>query len=260
MIFAIAFDDAYKPMGKSIINAINYYHENPRILLFTTSYNNLKSYKNIEVINFRKYKEFKYLEWHPLIWAKIYAFSLDIQDVIVFLDVDCIMFRDVKELVHKYLDSGKAIGASQDDDSFSSQFKKNIFSSYNKFKAFNAGALIFKPDKEIYKDLILLTKKYNEITKFPEQAILNLWCAYNNEWQDLESSFMCLPFDSEVLNIEKSFVLHFFTPRPDFMGNIKRQDEKTLGEKIRIFETINKEKYPLKKIKEQYMKQKMGNY
>jgi hypothetical protein len=68
------------------------------------------------------------------------------------------------------------------------------------------------------------------------------------------SNFMALPFNEDVFNLSEVFSIHFFTPRPEIMGNVIRNGEKTLDEQIRTFEIRFGREYPLNEIVLQYKK------
>jgi lipopolysaccharide biosynthesis glycosyltransferase len=250
-------------MARSLINTINKFHNFPNIIICSDEKNIVSFFPNSN-IEFRQFsnKGFNFSYWHPLIWAKLDAFNISTKETIVILDTDIIMYKSLTDCVGKFNKSDKLIGASEDDDCFDTQFTTtNLFKDlrlvyHSDQKALNAGAMLIKPDKSIYKELLTLAKKYDTYAKFPEQAILNMFCTRNNCWLNLGDEFMLLPFSNKIKEVEKlSCLLHFITPRPNFMCDIvQRTNEQSLAQKINSFENLNKYKYPLEKIKSDFEK------
>src|ERR1700733_14634008 len=157
MTFVLAFDEAYIRMGKAVINAIHHYHDSPSIFLYTTykvhpCFLELAStYPNLEIIPFKN-RGYHFGDWHPLIWAKIEAFGLDVKGPIIFLDADMIIYKNLEPFVNNFSASGRLIGASTDFAPLVKQFNSGLdFRQYfygHLFKdraylpapAFNAGA------------------------------------------------------------------------------------------------------------------------
>lgn len=271
MVFIIACDKHYSKMAQAVINSLNYYHDNCRIIVYSTDSDsdeilNLKNgHNNIRIIPFNDLG-YHYGEWHPLIWAKIEAFNLDIDEPVMFLDVDVIIYRSLSDFFDCFEKSAKIIGASRDFAPFVKQFNgsfdfcqfffNNFFqdSSYLTAPAFNAGAIIFRPNKNVYKELKILSENLHHFTFYPEQAILNYYCFINDGWMEIED-LSILPFSSRVLNRNNDIgMLHFFTPRPDCMMNpIIRSGEPTLADVVSLFEKFHKTNYPLAEIEQEYL-------
>jgi alpha-N-acetylglucosamine transferase len=271
MVFAMAFDSYYSTMGRSVINALNFYHNNPSIFIYTPFPKHEllarveADYPNVRLIPAPQ-NTFHYGEWHPLIWSKIEVFNLPIDDCVVFLDADVIVYNNLQKYCDRFLKSGKAIGASADFAPFIKQFNsgfdfhqfffKRIFTNdaYLSATAFNAGALIVRPDSRIYQELIRLAHDFHKLTFYPEQAILNLYCFLNDGWEDLED-FSIMPFSSSLVgNFRGCGVLHFFTPRPAFMLEpIERSGEPTLNDMTNWFEAVHGTSFPLRQIEKDYL-------
>jgi lipopolysaccharide biosynthesis glycosyltransferase len=250
-------------MARSLINSINKYHNSPNIIICSDEKDILSFFlgNNIEFIEFHN-NDLHFSYWHPLIWAKLDAFNISTKETVAILDVDIVMYKSLTKYVNRFEESGQIIGASEDDDNFESQFITEVLcgglklNCHSDQKALNAGAMLIKPDRNIYKELINLARKYDKYARFPEQAILNMFCIKNNCWFDLGDEFMLLPFSNKVKDVEKvSCLLHFITPRPSFMCDfVQRPNEESLLEKISLFEIRNGYKYPLKKIKNDFEK------
>ena len=271
MVFALAFDEKYSQMAAAVINALNFYHNTPTIIAFSDdvtspSATRLSSlHKNLSFIPFKKYA-LHYGEWHPLIWAKIEAFRLPVNDCVVFLDADVIIYNNLSRFRDDFLASGKVIAASRDFAPFVKQFNsgfdfrqfffQHYFANDEHLNAvaFNAGALIFKPDHIVYSELIALSKRHHDITFYPEQAILNLFAKLCDGWLE-QPDLNVMPFSPRVLEPQPSFgLLHFFTPRPPLMlPAIVRQGEPTLGEMTAWFGSRFKTPYPLEKLERDFL-------
>jgi lipopolysaccharide biosynthesis glycosyltransferase len=271
MVFALAFDERYSQMAVAVINALNFYHNTPTIVVFSddvtgSSATRIRSvHKNVTFIPFERYA-LHYGEWHPLIWAKIEAFRLPVNDCVMFLDADVIIYNNLSRFEDEFLASGKIIGASRDFAPLVKQFNsgfdfrqfffRHYFANdeYLHAAAFNAGALIFRPDSSAYSELITLGKRHHEITFYPEQAILNLFARLCDGWLELPD-LSVMPFSSRVLEVQPSFgLLHFFTPRPNVMlPAIARQGEPTLDDMRAWFENRFSTPYPLEKLERDFL-------
>lgn len=241
MYFVIAFSEKYTRCAQGLINAINHYHD-AEIIAYVDDIDNeavrsiARSYANLHLIEFVP-NEWSYGNWHPLIWSKIDAFSLDISEPCVFLDVDILMYKPLDSYLERYQRSGKIIGGAMDDDSLADQFKgawgTQLLGKTDSGSAFNAGAMIFTPNRSSFEDLRELAEKNHEKVAFPEQAILNLWALQNGGWLDLGHEFMALPFSEKVIGSEEYALLHFFTPRPEFMTKHgEREGESSFSEAL----------------------------
>jgi hypothetical protein len=269
MIFAMAFDAYYAGMGSAVIHALNFYHGHPTILLYTDDPQSLRGlaskHRNVEVIPFVD-SGFHHGEWHPLIWAKLEAFRIEAADCVVFLDADMIVYNELGPHVDAFCRSGKLLGASTDFAPFVKQFNsgfdfREFFfghildrRSYLSAPAFNAGALVFKPDKAVYKEIAALARKFHDVTFYPEQAILNLFAMINDAWCPLED-LSVMPFDRRVLDCPKRYgMIHCFTPRPTCMlPPVVRAGEPTLEDMARWFADTHGVPYPLSTLERDFV-------
>ena len=271
MIFVLAFDYSYLRMATAVINGLNHFHNFPRIIVYTLKSdkqkiaNHFKVSMNIEIIEFVN-PNLHYGQWHPLIWAKIEAFRLDIKETILFLDSDMIIYNNLQKYFDEFDASNKIVGASPDFAPFVKQFNsgfdfrqfffRHFFESddYLMADAFNAGAVMFRPDKMIYNELIKLAKACHEVAFYPEQAILNLLCISKNGWFRM-NDLSIMPFSPRILSENNYGMLHFFTPRPNVMQTpILRDGEPSLQEMMAWFENRFKVAYPLEKIEDDFIK------
>lgn len=270
MIFAMAFNAAYASMAEAVINALNHYQRQPSIIVFTDDLHApplrrlAQLHPNMDLIPFEPAGH-HYGEWHPLIWAKLEAFRLGTDECVMFLDADMIIYGELDRFETALLASGKAVGASRDFAPFAKQFNsgfdfrqfffRHYFDddAYLTAPAFNAGALLFKPDLTVYRELARLSARHHRVTFYPEQAILNLFCLMNDAWLELPD-LSIMPFSPRVAEPVKSFgMIHFFTPRPEFMGaTVIREGEPTLEEMMSWFQSRHGTPYPLGRIECEY--------
>lgn len=270
MIFAMAFDAAYASMGEAVINALNFYHRRPDIVVFTDDAGApplrrlARLHRNVSLLPFRT-SGYHCGEWHPLIWAKVEAFRLPVDECVIFLDADMIVYGDLGRFERALLASDRIIGASRDFAPFTKQFNsgfdfrqfffRHYFPSdaYLAAPAFNAGALVFRPDPAVHRELARLSACHHGVTFYPEQAILNLFCLANDAWLELPD-LSVMPFSPRVAEREKSFgMIHFFTPRPAFMSApVVRQGEPVLEDMMAWFQETYATPYPLRDIEADY--------
>lgn len=252
--FVMAFDESYKAMGRALVNAVNYYHDYPEILIYTTSFDVISkefNARNIIVINFSATK-YNYSDWHPLIWAKIEAFNLPRKSIIVFLDVDIILYGSLQSYIEKFSESGYAIAACADDDDFTSQFSAfpAELGELASFRPLNAGVMLFVPDALVYQQLVDIADKYHRIARFPEQTVLNVYAALHNGWFNLGNELVIYPYNKRVVTQAPPYsILHFYAPRPSFFGNMGyRENELDFEDQVTLFESLYGADYPLERI------------
>ncbi|MEI6948656.1 glycosyltransferase [Paraflavisolibacter sp. H34] len=269
MVFILAIDYGYIRMATAVINGLNHYHHLPRIIVYTLKADtekiadHFKRSANVEVIEFTD-GGLHYGQWHPLIWAKIEAFRLDIQETVLFLDADMIIYSNLQKYFDDFTASKKLIGASPDFAPFVKQFNsgfdfrqfffRHFFNSNNYLMeaAFNAGALLFRPDKAVYQELMALARAFHEVAFYPEQAILNLLCLQRDGWHRMDD-LSIMPFSPRILSGKDYGMLHFFTPRPAVMqAPIIRDGEPGLQEMMAWFEECYGVPYPLEKIEDDF--------
>ena len=270
MIFAMAFDELYGRMASAVIHALNFFHRDPYIVVFAHDPANLhiktlsERYRNIEVARC-PHPQFHFGQWHPLIWAKLEAFRLETKESVMFLDADMIVYRELSVFEKAFEESGRCVGASSDFAPFVKQFNSG-FDFYQHFfdepfqdltylrqPAFNAGAIVLRPDRVVYRDIMRLAHRFHEITFYPEQAILNLYAYLNGGWCRLDD-LSIMPFSSRVLAPKPDYgMLHFFTPRPDFMlQSVIRDGEPTLSDMMSRFASKHGREYPLGRIESDF--------
>lgn len=270
MIFVMAFDAVYASMGEAVINALNHYHDRPNIVVFTDDVHAPPLHRlgllhdNVDILPFKP-KEYHCGEWHPLIWAKLEAFRLPVDECVMFLDADMIIYNNLSHFEGMLLSSGKTIGASRDFAPFVKQFNSGFDFRQFFFRhyfaedqclaapAFNAGALVFKPDPAVYRELIALSAHNHNVTFYPEQAILNLFCRIHDGWLELPD-LSVMPFSGRITDTVKTYgMIHFFTPRPEFMAvPVVRQGEPTLDDMMAWFQETHKTPYPIRRIESDY--------
>jgi len=161
-------------------------------------------------------------DWHPVVWLKLCALSLDTFDAVIVLDLDVLAFTSVTPLLVKFLESNAIFAGSSDDDCFHQQFNGPLEADLQPFAdhpAFNAGAFICRPSAEIAQFSLVLAKKLAPSAKFPEQAVLNATAVLNGGWLDLGDEWMLAPFSKTLdQSAQVTTFAHLWTPRPDFFG------------------------------------------
>ena len=247
--FIIAIDEEFVGMSKGMLNSIRFYHPDDHILILTNLESHLrvkkleKEYSNTRVKVLPSHS-FDSLDWSSIVFSKIEVFNLDIDGVLVFLDVDQIMYSNVNSFVQEFVNSGFVLAATYDDEVFRDQFKTipSGYESYSADKALNTGAFITKRNPYIYDKLVESAVQLNGMARLPTQAIFNkLNKDLDNFWLELDQDFMCHPFSLNVMKAAKnSCLVHFWTPRPAFFEfNKPRKGEKSYEELKNIFESSN---------------------
>lgn len=252
--FLLASTPDYLLMTESMVNCLQHFHPAARIKVLVTDKFNPQvlqfsaSNPDVEVDDYTP-PAFQSSGWHPLVWAKFEVFRLQNVNTAVFLDVDQIMYNPLTEHIQRFRASKKSFGASVDDDTFSYQFldagKINLRKDVPQ-KALNTGVIITRPDQETYEAVLHMAQNNHQNARLPTQAILNLFAAKFDAWEDLGENLMIHPYSPRVLEEPKEYsLIHLWTPRPSFFGTSPlRSGELTYKQACKKFLQTNKVPYP----------------
>lgn len=242
-------------MGIGLINSLNYFHDFPDILVFTTDFDELNKIglsSNVKLVSFENTR-YNYGNWHPLIWAKLECFRLD-SDVVIFLDSDIIMYKDIHNYINQFLSNKSIFAATPDDEELHEQFHIKIdFLSNKKRKAFNAGFFMTKPKIGVYDKLINLAEKYHEYSIYPEQGILNLFF-HSSSWEIFDNNLIIFPWCIRLSETPRLYsMLHFYAPRPQFFGSTGvRPTENSVEFEVLRFKNNYNIEYPIDRIETEF--------
>jgi hypothetical protein len=273
--FLLAFDPSYARMATALVRSLTVFHPGCPIVVHTLdehlhaleSWARDHAFRDVSVVPFRPATELSFGEWHPLVWAKLEAFASDPDVLQVVLDVDQIMYGDLSACIEEAAGSGKTISASPDISDFRDHvhrsFKGNRdLASSADMRCFNAGAMVVRPSKRAYDELVALAERHHRDVRLPEQAILNLWALENGEHHDLGDKFMIEPWSPKVLETPvPSCLVHFWTPRAAFFGaNPVRSSEPQWGSCLEAFRRATGEPYPLERFERDFLARLHGDF
>jgi hypothetical protein len=262
--FVLAFDASYLRMATALVHALHHFHPGAPIRVYTLP-DDLAALSpwarrlggGVEVIAYRPPAALSSGEWHPLIWAKLEAFAAEDAGPQVVLDVDQILYRPVSGHVARALASGRWISASPDITDLRGHvqpwFTGEPLDALAGVPCFNAGAMIVRPSRPVYQELVALARRHHAEVRLPEQAILNLWALRHDGHHDLGDAFMLAPWSPRVLEPAPACLIHFWTPRPAFFGpSPARSLEPSLEDCLTRFEHQTGQRYPLERFERDF--------
>ncbi|WP_437757030.1 hypothetical protein [Sorangium sp. So ce1389] len=269
--FVLAFDPGYLRMATALVHALVHFHAGHRIRVYTMAEHVdaltawARPFREVEVVAYRPAHALSFGEWHPLVWAKLEAFAAEESACQVVLDVDQILYRSLTGCIGEALDSGKIISASPDI----TDLRGHVLPSFNSGEGldalagvpcFNAGAMIVRPSREAYRELIALARAHHADVRLPEQAVLNLWARQAGGHHDLGETFMLGPWSPRLLEpVVPSCLVHFWTPRPPFFGaSPLRSSEPAWEECLRAFAAETGQGYPLERFERDFLRRLRG--
>lgn len=273
--FVLAFEPSYARMATSLIRSLTILHPECPIVVYTLddhltelrSWAGAHGFRHVSVASYRPATLLSFGEWHPLVWAKLEAFAGDPDVMQVILDVDQILYHDLSGCIAEAVASGKTISASPDItdlgghllDSFT---PRPTLSSIANVSCFNAGAMIVRPSRGAYTELVGLAERHHRDVRLPEQAILNLWARRNGGHHDLGDKFMIEPWSPKLVEPTiSSCLVHFWTPRPEFFGaNPVRSLEPEWGRCLEAFQHKTGQPYPLDRFEVDFLTRLNGNF
>ncbi|HVG61324.1 MAG TPA: hypothetical protein VNA24_22380 [Hyalangium sp.] len=263
--FVLAFDVGYARMATALVHSLNHFHPGRPIRVYVMEEDLAplqrwaKGFRDVEVRRYEQAGRLSFGEWHPLVWAKLEAFAAEEHSSQVVLDVDQILYRDLSPCIAEALAAGKTISASPDISSLRGHvlpsFTGEPLEGLERVSCFNAGAMIIRPSRDVYRELVDLAQRHHAQVRLPEQAILNLWARRNGGHHDLGEKFMIQPWSPRVLEADSpSCLIHFWTPRPAFFGpSPLRTTEPSLEECMSTFERETGHRYPLDRFEQDFM-------
>lgn len=259
--FLLAFDTGYTRMATALVHSLNHFHPGRPVRVYTLREEHAalrhwaRSFRDVEVVPYRPPADLSFGEWHPLVWAKLEAFTAERPQVV--LDVDQLLYRELSDQVERALASGRLVSASPDITDLRGHvlpsFSGEPLEALAGVPCFNAGALVVRPSREAYQQLLTLARRHHAEVRLPEQAILNLWARRHGGHHDLGESFMLQPWSPRVLESSPSCLIHFWTPRPAFFGSSPtRSLEPALEECLARFERETGRPYPLERFERDF--------
>jgi hypothetical protein len=261
--FVLAFDAAYARMATALVHALQHFHPGHPIRVYTLPGELAalrawsRPFRDVEVVAYRMPAALDFGEWHPLIWAKLEAFAAEDTGPKVVLDVDQILYGPVSDHVARALASGRCISASPDITDLRGHvqawFTGSPLEALVGVPCFNAGAMVVRPSRPVYQELLALARRHHAEVRLPEQAILNLWARRHGGHHDLGEAFMLHPWSPRVLEARPACLVHFWTPRPAFFGaNPSRSLEPSLQECLARFEQDTGRRYPIERFEHDF--------
>jgi hypothetical protein len=270
--FVLAFDPGYLRMATALVHSLGHFHPGHRIRVFTLEEHVApldawaRSFPDVEVIPYRPAHALSFGEWHPLVWAKLEAFAVEEGACQVVLDVDQILYRSLSGCVAKAVAAGKIVSASPDITDLRGHvlpsFEGGVgLDALSGVPCFNAGAMIIRPSRQAYRELIELSRAHHADVRLPEQAILNLWARRAGGHHDLGDAFMLQPWSPRVLLPDvPSCLIHFWTPRPPFFGSSPlRSSEPAWEECLSAFARETGHSYPLDRFERDFLLRLRGD-
>lgn len=263
--FVLAFDVGYARMATALVHSLNHFHPGRPIRVYTMEEDEeplrrwATGFHDVEVRRYVHAGRLSFGEWHPLVWAKIEAFADEELPCQVVLDVDQILYRSLSGCIAEALSAGKSISASPDISSLRDHmlpsFTGEPLEELGRVSCFNAGAMIIRPSRNIYRELLHLAQAHHAHVRLPEQAILNLWARRHGAHHDLGEKFMIQPWSPRVLEHgSPSCLIHFWTPRPAFFGSSPvRTTEPSLRECLNTFERETGQRWPLERFEQDFL-------
>lgn len=262
--FFLAFDAGYLRMATALVNALGHFHPGKRIRVLTlpSDVQALRDFArtrpDVEVVPYRP-PNLDFGEWHPLVWAKLEAFACEDHAAEVVLDVDQILYRPLSGCVAEALASNKPISASPDI----TDLRGHVHASFGTDEelaalvgvpCFNAGAMIVRPSKGAYEEILALARRAHRHVRLPEQAILNLWARSGERLHDLGDRLMLEPSSPRILEASiPSCLIHFWTPRPPFFGpSPRRSGEPSWEDCLADFTRKTGQPYPVARFAEDF--------
>ena len=169
-------------------------------------------------------KGFNLVNLPIIVYAKFYLFTEEFKkwETILYLDSDIIVKKSLN-----YIKKLKGFWAAKDilNPNISDQFGKiklysNAFRGFtDKYElskmAFNAGVFIFDSkiiNNKTYPELLLLSEKYSNATRYNEQGILNLY--FYDKWKKLPVTFNVFAnMTANELKRHSATIIHFTGPK-----------------------------------------------
>ncbi|WP_437725551.1 hypothetical protein [Sorangium sp. So ce861] len=270
--FVLAFDPGYLRMATALVRSLVHFHAGHPIRVYTMAEHTgalaawARPFREVEVVPYRPVHALSFGEWHPLVWAKLEAFTAEESACQVVLDVDQILYRSLSGCVAEALDSSKIISASPDI----TDLRGHVLPSFAGGKerdalagvpCFNAGAMVVRPSRAAYRELIALARAHHADVRLPEQAVLNLWARQAGGHHDLGEAFMLGPWSPRLLEpVVPSCLVHFWTPRPPFFGaSPLRSSEPAWEECLRAFVAETGQGYPLERFERDFLRRLHGD-
>lgn len=261
--FVLAFDASYVRMATALVHALNHFHPGRPVRVYTLEADLAalqrwaRGFRDVEVLGYRPPAGVSFGEWHPLVWAKLEAFAAERAGYQVVLDVDQILYRELSGGIAEAMASGRLISASPDITDLRGHvlpsFSGEPLEALEGVPCFNAGAMVVRPSREVYRELLALASRHHAEVRLPEQAILNLWARRKGGHHDLGEAFMLQPWSPRVLEAAPSCLIHFWTPRPAFFGpSPLRSSEPALEECLARFERETGQRYPLERFERDF--------
>lgn len=261
--FVLAFDSGYTRMATALVHALNHFHPGRPVRVYTLREERealrrwARAFRDVEVIAYEPSAWLHFGEWHPLVWAKLEAFAAEGDGYQVVLDVDQLLYRALTGCIEEAMDSGRTLSASPDI----TDLRGHVLPSFGGeplegligVPCFNAGAMVVRPEREVYRELLALAREHHAQVRLPEQAILNLWARRHGGHHDLGEEFMLQPWSPRVLEPSPSCLIHFWTPRPGFFGSSPpRSLEPAWEECLERFERETGQRYPLERFERDF--------
>jgi len=261
--FVLAFDTGYARMATALVHSLNHFHPGRPVRVFTLEEDHAalqrwaRAFRDVEVVPYRPLADVSFGEWHPLVWAKLGAFAAENAGLQVVLDVDQLLYRELSGCIAEARASGRTVSASPDITDLRGHvlpsFSSEPLETLAGVPCFNAGAMVVRPDREAYRELLALARHHHAEVRLPEQAILNLWARRHGGHHDLGEAFMLQPWSPRVLEHSPSCLIHFWTPRPAFFGSSPtRSCEPALEECLARFEQETGRAYPLERFERDF--------
>lgn len=262
--FFLAFDVGYLRMATALVHALCHFHPGKRIRVLTlpADVEHLAAWAatlpGVEIAAYAA-SNLDFGEWHPLVWAKLEAFASEDHEMEVVLDVDQLLYRPLTECIAEAWLAGKVIAASPDITDLRGHVRATYthpegLEALRGVPCFNAGAMIVRPSRGAYEELLALARKVHGDVRLPEQAVLNLWARSKNAFCDLGDSLMLQPLSPRLLEPDvPSCLVHFWTPRPPFFGTSPvRSSEPSWDECLHQFERETGSPYPTERFERDY--------
>jgi hypothetical protein len=253
-------------MATALVHSLGHFHPGHRIRVYTLREHVAalkawaRSFPDVEVVPYRAGHALAFGEWHPLVWAKLEAFAAEEGVHQVVLDVDQILYRSLSGCIAEAIDAGKIIAASPDITDLRGHvlpsFQGGVgLEALGGVPCFNAGAMVIRPSRQAYRELIALAQAHHADVWLPEQAILNLWARQAGGHHDLGEAFMLQPWSPRLLEpVVPSCLVHFWTPRPPFFGaSPLRSGEPAWEERLRAFARETGQSYPLDRFERDFL-------
>jgi len=262
--FVLSFDAGYLRMAKALVNAIGHFHPGKRVRVLTlpSSAEAIEAWAadkpDVEVIRYRA-PDLEFGEWHPLVWAKLEAFAPRAHALEVVLDVDQILYGPLDDCIAAASASGATISASPDITDLRGHVHESFgapeaLEALSGVPCFNAGAMIVRPSRAAYSEILRLAREVHRHVRLPEQAVLNLWARENGGHHDLGDRLMLEPWSPRLLEPKMpSCLVHFWTPRPAFFGTSPlRSSEPAFEACLRDFEERTGRAYPMERFERDF--------